>query len=610
MRKRFLTACAFCACMLLFVSVKSVAQCITSFPYKEDFEISNGNWTSGGFVSDWAWGTPSKTTINNAGSGNKCWITGTLNGNFYEYGERSWLQSPCFNFSSLSQPFIQFKAFWNTETNYDGAALQYSTDNGNSWQTIGTINEANCLTQNWYNTSVRYLSDFGATDGWSGNSTEWRLATHSVSFLAHAPSVIFRFVFAAGTRNNNYNGFAFDAFEIKEGSGTADFSNTCVNSNTVQFYANTSLCNAGYEWNFNDPASGNNNSSTLPNPIHNFSAPGLYEVSLKVSDGLFTYLAKHSINIIQVTANVVNDIDCYQNNSGIASATVTGNNTIAYNFLWNTTPAQTAATAIQLSAGTYQVTVSGNNTCTATASVVLTQPPPLQYSTNLIQPSCGNNNGSIALNTSGGSPPYSFTWVPSVSTTNIADTLTAGNYKIDITDQHLCATSVNITLKEKPLQVYVGEDTSICPGDKIILRPFENYASYLWQDNSTLPTYTVTQPGTYFLKVTNGAGCTATDTIHIVWDCGDIYFPSAFTPNYDGKNDTFGPLGNLSKIKHYHLTIYNRWGEQIFQSSNPYEKWNGLWKGQIALPGTYVYVAQFIFNEMAQNKKGTLTLIP
>jgi gliding motility-associated-like protein len=266
--------------------------------------------------------------------------------------------------------------------------------------------------------------------------------------------------------------------------------------------------------------------------------------------------------------------------------------------------------ATQLSAGTYQVTVSANNTCTATASVVLTQPPPLQYSTNIIQPSCGSNDGSIALSVSGGSPPYSFTWHPSVSTTHTAEMLTAGNYKADITDQHLCSTEANIVLKEKPLQVYLGEDTSICTGDAIVLKPFESYASYQWQDNSTLSTYTVTQPGIYFLKVKNEAGCIATDTIQIVWDCGDIYFPSAFTPNYDGKNDTFGPLGNLSKVKNYRLTIYNRWGEQVFQSVNPYEKWNGVWKGQAALPGTYVYVAQFIFNETVKNKKGTLTLIP
>src|SRR3569832_795249 len=95
--------------LLLPGSAELKAQCgspINSFPYTEGFEASNGGWTSGGFGNDWQWGTPLKPVINAAGGGNKCWLIGGLTGSSYTNGEASWLQSPCFDFSSLQYPFI------------------------------------------------------------------------------------------------------------------------------------------------------------------------------------------------------------------------------------------------------------------------------------------------------------------------------------------------------------------------------------------------------------------------------------------------------------------------------------------------------------------------
>src|SRR5437773_7833256 len=91
---------------LLFSPYFSFSQCtstISSFPYKEDFETSNGNWVASG---DWTWGTPSKPVINAAGSGLKCWITGGLKNPGYNNGR---LKSPCFNFTNLKAPYLKFK---------------------------------------------------------------------------------------------------------------------------------------------------------------------------------------------------------------------------------------------------------------------------------------------------------------------------------------------------------------------------------------------------------------------------------------------------------------------------------------------------------------------
>jgi len=112
---------------LFFSPYFCFSQCtatISNFPYKEDFETSDGNWVPGGTSSDWTWGIPSKPVINAAGSGSKCWITGGLKNPGYNNDEKAWLKSPCFNFTNLTAPYLRFKVFWETEGKFDGAYLE------------------------------------------------------------------------------------------------------------------------------------------------------------------------------------------------------------------------------------------------------------------------------------------------------------------------------------------------------------------------------------------------------------------------------------------------------------------------------------------------------
>src|SRR5436190_13007614 len=66
-----------------------------------------------------------------------------------------------------------------------------------------------------------------------------------------------------------------------------------------------------------------------------------------------------------------------------------------------------------------------------------------------------------------------------------------------------------------------------------------------------------------------------------------IYVPSAFTPNGDGLNDTFGISGEA--IKNFNLVIYNKWGKKIFETSNLNEQWDGTYNGIKAADDAYVY---------------------
>ncbi len=88
-----------------------------------------------------------------------------------------------------------------------------------------------------------------------------------------------------------------------------------------------------------------------------------------------------------------------------------------------------------------------------------------------------------------------------------------------------------------------------------------------------------------------------------------LYFPTAFSPDHDGHNDTFGAVG--LNAQEYHLKIYNRWGELLFESKHIYDRWDGTFQGETVSEGVYVY--QFTATEAQSGKsieqKGTITVL-
>lgn len=600
------------------------AQCgttINSFPYQENFETGQGNWTSGGTNNDWAYGTPNKTIINSAASGTKCWITGTLTGNFYNLGENAWLMSPCFDFTNLTNPQISFNIFWETERKYDGATFQYSTNGGNTWQTLGNASSnSNCLGVNWFNYSP--ITSIGVA-GWTGTklptsgscqgtggSNGWVNAKHNITALAGQSNVLFRFVFGAGTTCNNFNGFAVDDIAITEApANTTDFLFTCSGNNTVAFTNTSSICGANFIWNFDDPSSPNN-ISNAENPTHIFTAPGTYQVSLTVTfPGNITITKTKTIIVLNVQTTIVKPIYCFNDSNGIIKANVTGGNG-SYIYSWNTTPIQTTETINNLKAGNYSVTVSDTNACTVTSTVTLASPTQLVGNIQIQKDLCQQHNGSATIQVNGGSSPYTYLWSNN-ATTNHIQNLAANSYTVVITDDNLCTLQMTaiVTDSTNNINMTLGKDTSFCPNNQLTLKP-GNFAAYLWHNGSTNATYTVTNTGTYFVKVTDNDGCTKSDTIKVIVDCSDVYFPSAFTPNNDGLNDHFGPIGNISALTNFTMNIYGRWGQLIFSTNNPFVKWNGKMNGIDVDTGSYVWMASYsINNKPIVHKKGTVLII-
>lgn len=611
-------------CLLVLLRFTVWAQCtgtISTFPYQENFEVQ-GSWLPGGTSSSWVWGSPSKPIITKAGSGQKCWITGGLTTSFYPIGENSFLRSPCFDFTTLTNPQISFKVFWETERRWDGANLQYSTDGGNSWQTLGANNDNNnCTASNWFNyAGVSSLS----ADGWSGTikptvgscqggggSNGWLTARRSLTALAGKNNVVFRFRFTAGTTCNDYDGFAIDDIVISETPvAQAGFFYNCNAGNTLTFNNTSPLCATSYNWNFGDAASGSNNTSTLENPAHTFSAAGTFLVTLTVTyPGSIIRTATQNINVINATATQVKSVSCKDSANGIAGVTVTGG-TGSYTYNWNTTPAQTTATATGLKAGSYAVTVSATNSCTVTSGVTITEPAALSLSLQATNALCGRNDGVVQSFTGGGTTPYQYQW-SNGSTTSFIYNLTPGTYSLTLKDANNCTTTSSAIVKDSVnvIRLSLGNDTSFCPGTTLTLKP-GTFDQYRWQDNSTNPTYTITKTGKYYVTVTDDDGCTASDTLQVVVDCSDVYFPTGFTPNNDNRNDLFGAVGNLAALKNYRFEVYNRWGQAVFTTTDAFRKWDGTANGKPVDSGTYVWFAYYNINNNPQRtQKGTVTLI-
>jgi hypothetical protein len=599
------------------------AQCsstISSFPYSENFEASNGNWIAGGNSSSWAWGLPAKAVINAASGSTKSWITGGLNSPGYNNNENSWLQSPCFNLSSLANPYITFKVFWETEKKYDGAGFQYSINGGTSWITLGSnADYVACPSNNWFNTNG--INALG-THGWSGNiqptaactggagngSGKWVIAQHDMAALAGQTNVRFRFTFAAGSVCNAYDGFAIDDIQIGEApSATGNFTYTCTGSNTVSVNPSVGGCNVSYSWDFGDPVSGASNFSTGLSPTHFYSNPGPYTITMTANvAGFAPVIRTKQVNILQVGITVDLPIRCYGEKFGGLTATVSPPG--LYQYSWNTSPVQNTASLAGIGSGSYTVSVTGAGACPASESVTLTEPAKLEAIVRVKDAFCGKSNGTLKGIPVGGVPPYTITWWPFISNADSLSDIPAGFYSLGIRDANGCIAANNFQVRNLDnLQIDLGPDTYICPGQKLVLSP-GIFDSYKWQDNSTLSTFTVTKTGTYSVEVTNDSGCIATDRILVTVDCSDLWFPTGFTPNGNGLNEGFGALGNVAAISNFSLKVYNRWGELVFVTTDPSKKWLPAGSGLGTM--SFVWLAEYSLpNRGKQVRKGVVTLI-
>ena len=151
----------------------------------------------------------------------------------------------------------------------------------------------------------------------------------------------------------------------------------------------------------------------------------------------------------------------------------------------------------------------------------------------------------------------------------------------------------------------LGSNRSLCKGDSINLSPGV-YNSYLWQDGSSNEHLTVTRAGMYLVKVANSCGSKQQQVLITDGYCG-LFFPNAFTPNGDGINDDFRPL--VYNMKNFQWAIFNRVGQEIFETKQYNKGWDGRINGHLQNTGVYVWTCSYTKDNKVEVRKGTLVLI-
>lgn len=173
---------------------------------------------------------------------------------------------------------------------------------------------------------------------------------------------------------------------------------------------------------------------------------------------------------------------------------------------------------------------------------------------------------------------------------------------------------VNVTQYPTP-DINLGPDQLITPGQAIELDGGEGFDTYLWQDGNTNRYYVVTtenynvESPYYYVEVSQGP-CKSSDTAYI--ELFDIKIPNVFTPNGDPYNDRFQPfVESWHGIHSHHISVFNRWGEKVWESDNFEEGWDGKRNGSYVADGTYFWILEIKYglSDAAMELKGTVTLL-
>lgn len=319
-----------------------------------------------------------------------------------------------------------------------------------------------------------------------------------------------------------------------------------------------------------------------------------------------------------VTLQSSSDVSCFGGNDGEAIITANGG-TAPYTYSWTPTGGNTA-TASNLNAGTYTCAVTDDIGCVGVISVSINQANEILISETITDMSCGATDGEINTISSGGAGSYTYLWTPNGEITSSISNLVSGSYTLTVEDINGCTTSETYTVATIgtiPVNL-TPLSTSIQQGETVQLNA-SGATSYSWTPSNGLSCADCPDPianpsitTTYTVTGTDASGCTGTAelTLFVIQVCGDIYVPTVFSPNGTGpsQNNTLCVYGNC--IAELNYSVYNRWGERVFETSDNTICWDGTYKGKALNSGVYAYkLVVTLFDGFYIEDSGNLTLV-
>jgi gliding motility-associated-like protein len=338
---------------------------------------------------------------------------------------------------------------------------------------------------------------------------------------------------------------------------------------------------------------------------------------------------------------LTNKPTCSGSNNGSLSVVATSG-VVPYTYAWNTTPVQTTASAVDLSPGNYEVTVTDANGCTAVISDSLQGPTPIVVTTQAFNSNCFNTtDGYVVSTVNGGLPPYVYQLNGVTQQDTVFYGLAPGTYVLLVTDANSCQGSSTFTISS-PVSLNVdlsvteqfilsgmrSQLTAVITPDtvqpaSIVWTPLVDSAGNELIDFSSCgnPQVCATPYATpristiYTVTVVTGNGCSVSDTITVfVSNELSKFIPTGFTPNGDGLNDRFE--FDILGATNLDIIIYNRWGQQVY--ANPAQGngitgsngWDGKVDGETVPADTYVWqMTVTYFDGTTSRQHGTINIV-
>ncbi|MBK6755856.1 MAG: choice-of-anchor L domain-containing protein [Flavobacteriales bacterium] len=374
-----------------------------------------------------------------------------------------------------------------------------------------------------------------------------------------------------------------------------------------------------YVWTLNGNNAGNTQTITVA-----AGSPGSYQVTVQDACGgtgsATIQVSPPNMPTLTVVADDV-EIACLGGQVQLVASATGGDG--QYNYVWtdgNGTDVGNSAITTVIGAGdaTYTVTVNDNCGQQTTTQMYVNAPDPLTLDLPNSMAVCEGGSVVVTAEGQGGGSDYTYLWQPSgevtatVSVSPIADTV------LSVTVTDACGASVDgqvlVYIEIPVVTIHVTEQG----GDAFEFNAqcIPGAVSYAWTFSSGGADLGAQVQNTFAdgdqfwatVLATTPAGCTDVDSVFLT-PGAHLYFPNAFTPDGDGINDLFGPVGYA--LKTVEFSVFDRWGAEVFTATTPEQLWDGRFRnGQPVPTGVYVYKFRASGERMAKHEGiGSVTVL-
>jgi gliding motility-associated-like protein len=393
----------------------------------------------------------------------------------------------------------------------------------------------------------------------------------------------------------------------------------CFNDNSGQIAVLVSGGIAPYNYQWDRSPSDSFLAAKLDAGIHIIS---ILDDSLCRATKSFQLREPSPINIID---SLIKPNPCQGDSLGLITVKA-GGGALQYIYKWSN--GKTGESNNLLKKGSYTVTVEDVNLCSDSFTFTLFDPFQLVIDSVIKTDLNCNDNGQIIIQADGGTPPYlhSINYAKNYQTDSLFNINSIGDYGIVVRDKKGCTVDSSITIGYQNLlkiEVYPEAHTlnlgeSIQLGFKVTEGDSNHIQGILWSPSEGLsctdcvaPVASLYATQTYTLQVNFAQECLTKDHTTIMVQSNDeLYIPSAFSPLSDKiENQSFKVYSN--NILRANLSIYNRWGEKVYESEEPHRiGWDGNYNGQGSPGGIYYYFLDLTYLDGKKLiRKGEFNLI-